>query len=93
LHRQIAARQRLLFQTFEAQVVGAPFEQRQFAGEFQRFGDGGQIAAVELILQRFRPGGDNHLFSPAALAPGKRRFYRFRSPLPPPAAGRPQSLR
>ncbi|VGQ09278.1 hypothetical protein SB00610_05344 [Klebsiella quasipneumoniae subsp. similipneumoniae] len=62
LHRQIAARQRLLFQAFEAQVVGAPFEQRQCAGEFERFGDGGQIAAVELILQRFRPCGDNHLF-------------------------------
>ena len=62
LHRQIAARQRLLLKTFETQVVGAPFEQRQFPGEFERFGDGGQIAAVKLILQRFRAGGDNHLF-------------------------------
>ena len=57
-----AARQRLLLKTFETQVVGTPFEQRQFPGEFERFGDGRQIAAVKLILQRFRAGGDNHLF-------------------------------
>ena len=62
LYRQIAARQRLLLKTFKAQVVGAPFEQRQFTGEFERLGDGGQIAAIELILQRFRASGDNHLF-------------------------------
>ena len=61
LYRQIAARQRLLFEPLNAEIVGAPFQQGQTAFVFQGFGDGGQIAAVELILQRFRTGGDDHL--------------------------------
>ena len=53
LNRQIAARQRLLFKALQAKVVRTAFQQRQSALVFQRFRHGGQITAVELILQRF----------------------------------------
>ena len=62
LHRQVTARQRLLLKAFQAEIVGAPLQQGQTAFIFQRLCHRGQIAAVELVLQRFRTGGDNHLF-------------------------------
>ena len=40
----------LLLQTLKAQVVRPPFQQGQLTGVLQRFGDGRQIATVELIL-------------------------------------------
>ncbi len=61
LHRQVAARQRLLFKTLQAEIVGAPFQQRQPPFVFQRFCHRRQITAVELILQRLRAGRDDHL--------------------------------
>ena len=59
--RQVTARQRLLLKTFQAEIVGAPLQQGQTPLVFQRFRHRGQIAAVELILQRLRTGGNNHL--------------------------------
>ena len=61
LYRQVAARQRLLLKTFQAEIVGASLQQGQTTFVFQRFRHRGQIATVELILQRLRSGGNNHL--------------------------------
>ncbi|MGY3210078.1 hypothetical protein ACVWVS_003718 [Ewingella americana] len=55
----------MLFQTLNAQVVGAPFEQSQLAFEFQRGGDFWQVARIELVLKGFRAGGDNDFFAGA----------------------------
>ncbi len=53
---EIATRHRLLFEPLQTEIVRAAFQQRSFTGEVKRFRDGRQIAAVKLILQRFRAG-------------------------------------
>ena len=62
LHVQLAAGHRLLFQTFRAKIVGSPFQQCGFAFVIQRPRHARQVAAVKLILKRFRTGGNDRLF-------------------------------
>src|SRR5215472_436496 len=64
-----------------ADVVGAPFEKRHREGQLQGVANERQIALVDLILQRLRPGGDDHL------AAGEQGWYEIGKGLPRARAG------
>ncbi|MNC86344.1 hypothetical protein D3C83_19970 [compost metagenome] len=49
------------FEMVVADVIGAPLEERDRNRDFERIPDGRNIAVEELVLQRFRSGGEDDL--------------------------------
>ena len=52
-----------LFHPEQTEIVGTAFQQRGMYRRRQRLFDARQIAVIELILQGFGAGGDDHAFS------------------------------
>ncbi|SPX76033.1 Uncharacterised protein [Morganella morganii] len=79
LHINIA--ESLLLQPLQTEIVRAPFEQCHPAVIIQRLNNGGEIAVIELILQRFGAGGNNSFLS------GTQRGYQIGKRFAGPGSG------